>query len=131
MSGDLDAARKQHADLKLTVPLLDGSGLRISYDVDGTPKLMLLDGAASSAATTPAGAAKRRTRCWRSWDAAGRRSNVRRAGSVSDGVKLIAHASGSNARPRHSSQSGTAGPPPVEIAPNYPAGRLPGERTQR
>ena len=43
MSGDPDAARKQRADLKLTVPVLDGSGLRISYDVDGTPKLMLLD----------------------------------------------------------------------------------------
>ena len=44
MSGDVDAARKQRADLKLTVPLLDGSGLRTSYNVDGTPKLMLLDG---------------------------------------------------------------------------------------
>ena len=43
MSGDPDAARKQRADLKLTVPVLDGTGLRISYDVDGTPKLMLLD----------------------------------------------------------------------------------------
>ena len=45
MSDDLDAARKQRADLKLTVPVLDGSGLRISYNVDGTPKLMLLDAA--------------------------------------------------------------------------------------
>ncbi len=42
-SGDLDAARRRHADLKATVPLLDGSGLRASYDVSGTPKLMLLD----------------------------------------------------------------------------------------
>ena len=44
MIGDVDAARKQHDDLRLTVPLLDGSGLRTSYNVDGTPKLMLLDG---------------------------------------------------------------------------------------
>ena len=26
------------------MPLFDGSGLRNSYDVNGTPKLMLLDG---------------------------------------------------------------------------------------
>ncbi len=44
MSSDMEAARTQHADLKLTVPLLDGNGLRTSYDVNGTPKLMLLDG---------------------------------------------------------------------------------------
>ncbi|HVS35559.1 MAG TPA: redoxin domain-containing protein [Gemmataceae bacterium] len=44
MTGDGDAARKQHADLKLTVPLLDGNGLRTSYDVNGTPQLMVLDG---------------------------------------------------------------------------------------
>ena len=43
MSGDPDVARKQRATLKLTLPVLDGTGLRISYDVDGTPKLMLLD----------------------------------------------------------------------------------------
>jgi peroxiredoxin len=44
-SGDSDAARKRHADLKLTVPLLDGSGLRTTYLVDGTPTLMVIDAA--------------------------------------------------------------------------------------
>ncbi len=59
MSSDMEAARTQHGDLKLTVPLLDGNGLRVSYDVNGTPKLMLLDMApASSAANTPAGDAE-------------------------------------------------------------------------
>ena len=43
VSGDAEAARKQRTDLKVTLPLLDGSGLHTSYAVDGTPKLMLLD----------------------------------------------------------------------------------------
>jgi len=44
VSGDVDAIKKQRATLKLTFPVLDGSGLHISYGVEGTPKLMLLDG---------------------------------------------------------------------------------------
>jgi peroxiredoxin len=44
VSGDADAVKKQRADLKLTIPVLDGSGLHTSYGVEGTPKLMLLDG---------------------------------------------------------------------------------------
>jgi peroxiredoxin len=43
VSGDAEAARKQRTDLKVNLPLLDGSGLHTSYAVDGTPKLMLLD----------------------------------------------------------------------------------------
>ena len=43
VSGDAEAAEEQRADLKMTLPLLDGSGLRTSYSIDGTPKLMLLD----------------------------------------------------------------------------------------
>ena len=43
VSSDAEAAKKQRTDLKVTLPLLDGSGLRTSYAVDGTPKLMLLD----------------------------------------------------------------------------------------
>ena len=44
VSGDVDAIKKQRGALKLTFPVLDGSGLHISYGVEGTPKLMLLDG---------------------------------------------------------------------------------------
>jgi peroxiredoxin len=40
---DAEQVRKQCADLKLTFPVLDGSGLRQTYDVEATPKLMLLD----------------------------------------------------------------------------------------
>jgi peroxiredoxin len=44
VSDDVDAVKKQRAALKLTFPVLDGSGLHISYGVEGTPKLMVLDG---------------------------------------------------------------------------------------
>ncbi len=44
VSGDADEVKKQRADLKLTIPVLDGSGLHNSYGVEGTPKLMVLDG---------------------------------------------------------------------------------------
>lgn len=44
VSGEVDAIKKQRSTLKLTFPVLDGSGLHISYGVEGTPKLMVLDG---------------------------------------------------------------------------------------
>ena len=44
VSGDVDAIKRQRANLKLTFPVLDGSGLHSSYGVEGTPKLMVLDG---------------------------------------------------------------------------------------
>jgi peroxiredoxin len=45
MSEDVEAARKQHADLKLGFPVGSGKGLRLSYLLDATPKLVLLDSA--------------------------------------------------------------------------------------
>ena len=44
VTGDVDAVKKQCADLKLSLVVLDGSGLHNSYGVVGTPKLMVLDG---------------------------------------------------------------------------------------
>lgn len=43
MSEDVDAAVKQHADLKLGFPVGAGKGLRLSYLIEATPKLVLLD----------------------------------------------------------------------------------------
>jgi peroxiredoxin len=43
MSEDADLVKKQRADLNLTLPVLNGAGLRVSYAVEGTPKLLLLD----------------------------------------------------------------------------------------
>jgi peroxiredoxin len=40
---DRDAALKQRDERKLTFPILGGSGLRISYAVETTPKIILLD----------------------------------------------------------------------------------------
>jgi peroxiredoxin len=45
MSGDAERARKQRAALRLTIPLLDGTGLRQSYEVEATPKVVVLDAA--------------------------------------------------------------------------------------
>jgi peroxiredoxin len=45
MSSDAERARRQHAALRLTFPLLDGTGLRQSYDVEATPKVIVLDAA--------------------------------------------------------------------------------------
>jgi peroxiredoxin len=41
---DPDIARKQHADWKLPFPVLDGKGLHTTFGVDGTPRLIVLDG---------------------------------------------------------------------------------------
>jgi peroxiredoxin len=43
MCDDAERVLKQKAELKLTLPLLHGSGLRLSYGVEATPRLVLLD----------------------------------------------------------------------------------------
>ncbi len=43
MSEDGDLVRKQRTDLNLTFPVLCGSGLRLSYGVETTPRLVVLD----------------------------------------------------------------------------------------
>jgi peroxiredoxin len=43
MSDDAEKIRKQRSDLKLTFAVLSGQGLRKSYDVEATPKLIVLD----------------------------------------------------------------------------------------
>jgi len=43
VSDDPDPALKQRETLKLTLPILSGSGLRLSYDIETTPKMILLD----------------------------------------------------------------------------------------
>jgi peroxiredoxin len=45
MSSDVERARKQHDALHLTIPLLDGTGLRQSYEVEATPKVVVVDAA--------------------------------------------------------------------------------------
>ena len=40
---DPESARKQHADLGLPFPILDGKGLHQTFGVDGTPRLIVLD----------------------------------------------------------------------------------------
>jgi peroxiredoxin len=45
MSDDAERVRRQHADLKLSFPILNGKGLRISYAVEATPRIMVLDDA--------------------------------------------------------------------------------------
>jgi hypothetical protein len=43
ITDDLETARRQHGGLRMTVPLLDGSGLRQSFAVEATPKMVVLD----------------------------------------------------------------------------------------
>jgi peroxiredoxin len=45
MGGEAEQVRRQRDALGLTIPLLDGGGLRQSYDVSATPKLVVLDAA--------------------------------------------------------------------------------------
>jgi peroxiredoxin len=45
MSEDAAAVRQQRSDLHLTFPVLNGSGLRVSYAVETTPKIVLIDAA--------------------------------------------------------------------------------------
>jgi hypothetical protein len=44
ISDDIEQARKQQSELRLTLPMLAGSGLRQSYGVSATPKLIVIDG---------------------------------------------------------------------------------------
>jgi peroxiredoxin len=43
---DAEKVRQQHQDLKLSYPILSGNGLRQTYTVDATPKLIVIDAAA-------------------------------------------------------------------------------------
>jgi peroxiredoxin len=43
VSDDADKVKKQRDALKLTIPLLNGSGLRIRYGVEATPKVIVID----------------------------------------------------------------------------------------
>jgi peroxiredoxin len=45
VSNDAKSVAHQRQDLKLTFPIAAGQGLRVSYGVDATPKLVLLDSA--------------------------------------------------------------------------------------
>jgi peroxiredoxin len=45
VSDDPDPVAKQRQELKLTIPILAGQGLRLTYGVDATPKIVLLDAA--------------------------------------------------------------------------------------
>jgi peroxiredoxin len=40
---DADLVRKQHAQLRLPFPILDGQGLRLTFGVEATPRLLVLD----------------------------------------------------------------------------------------
>jgi peroxiredoxin len=43
VSDDEDKVKKQLVDLKLAIPVLHGAGLRVTYAVETTPKLVLID----------------------------------------------------------------------------------------
>jgi hypothetical protein len=43
VSDDADLVRKQHTDLRLSFPVLDGMGLHQTFSVDATPRLIVLD----------------------------------------------------------------------------------------
>jgi hypothetical protein len=45
VAGSAALVRQQRSELGVTFPILDGGGLRVSYDVTTTPKFVLLDGA--------------------------------------------------------------------------------------
>ncbi len=45
VTGDVELVRKQHIDLQLPFPILDGRGLHLTFGVDATPRLVLIDGA--------------------------------------------------------------------------------------
>ncbi len=44
LAADPEAVAKQHAELRLPFPILDGQGLRLTLGVDHTPRFVLLDG---------------------------------------------------------------------------------------
>jgi peroxiredoxin len=43
LSDDADQVRRQHEALSLTFPMINGSGLKHTYAVDSTPKLVVID----------------------------------------------------------------------------------------
>jgi peroxiredoxin len=43
VTDDAAAARRQRAELDLRFPILSGNGLRISYSVETTPKIVVID----------------------------------------------------------------------------------------
>jgi peroxiredoxin len=43
VTSDANAVRKQHADLRLTFPVAAGDGFKVTYGVDATPRIILLD----------------------------------------------------------------------------------------
>jgi peroxiredoxin len=45
VSDELERIKKQHRDLQLSLPIYSGKGLRLSYAVEATPKLVILDAA--------------------------------------------------------------------------------------
>src|SRR5262249_30327111 len=42
-SQDVNLVRRQHQEMRLPFPILDGQGLRLTFGVDVTPRLVLLD----------------------------------------------------------------------------------------
>ncbi|MCI0378613.1 MAG: peroxiredoxin family protein [Gemmataceae bacterium] len=44
LGADPDFVRKQHADMKLPFPVHDGHGLKLTFGVDATPRLLVIDG---------------------------------------------------------------------------------------
>jgi hypothetical protein len=44
IADDAETVRRQHAEMGLKFPLLSGGGLRASFGVESTPKIVLLDG---------------------------------------------------------------------------------------
>src|SRR5262249_13953234 len=45
ISPGAEAVRQQRSDMRLSFPVLDGSGLRVAYEVEATPKMVILDAA--------------------------------------------------------------------------------------
>jgi hypothetical protein len=45
VAGNPEVVRRQHDELGLTFPILDGTGLRIGYAIETTPKFVVLDAA--------------------------------------------------------------------------------------
>jgi peroxiredoxin len=43
VTDDSEFVRKQHTELRLSFPVLDGNGLHVTYDVQATPRLVVLD----------------------------------------------------------------------------------------
>ena len=44
VTNDADVARKQHQEMRLTFPILDGNGLRLTFGAVETPRFVVVDG---------------------------------------------------------------------------------------